>query len=89
MSVTPNPISHPDHFSFEDAIIYNTLTHEPQSVDDIINDIRVRIVENGFYLHQHIYQYALKCNRKEVMKRLENMSNIVQKDSQGRYYVVF
>jgi hypothetical protein len=89
MSVAKNPISHPDHFSFEDAIIYNALTHEPQTVEEIIADIRDRIVVKGFYLEQHIYRYAANCKKEDVVRRLENMKEIVHRNKVGKYYVMY
>lgn len=85
--MSKTPFTHPDLFTIEDAILYNTLTHQPQSVDEIVKDMRERII--GQYFDQRIQHFVTTCNQEEIVRRLQAMGNIVKQSPERKFYVLF
>lgn len=82
------PITHPDHFSFEDAILYRNVSREPRTADAILRDLYESVVVNGYYLEQNVYNFVVNLKKEEVVRRLNNMKAIVNVSENGEYYIV-
>lgn len=81
------PVTHPDHFSFEDAILYKNISREPRTAGAIVKDLYENVVINGYYLEQNVYNFVVNLKKEEVKRRLNNMKAIVKVSEKGEYYI--